>query len=258
MAEPTPLRCFMNLSLPQIVAASALVCALTLKVEVSNGAEVGQNRVKPPTSLDHASQAKAILEEAASLITEGRHEEALAKARQAVDLDPQSPIRFPLEVYDADLKTGPTLFSVIQSQVKVDRLISADQTNKLEAITLPDLAPAEQTRIFKSAVGKVLQDHGFTIPVFVERAGSLWTAVSSRPRLKRLGESSAASSFEVLQAIIETTADNQVTLELLAYAWIGSDYAGLGIIPYINLGITRERAEMGRQLQVALAVKTTR
>ena len=73
-----------------------------------------------------------------------------------------------------------------------------------------------------------------------------------RPRLRRLGESGAASTWEVLQAIIETTTDNQVTLDLVPYAWIGSDYAILGKIPQINLGITRERAEIGRQLQAAV------
>jgi hypothetical protein len=67
-----------------------------------------------------------------------------------------------------------------------------------------------------------------------------------------LGESGATSPWEVLQAIIETTPDNQVTLDLVPYAWIGSDYAILGRIPQIKLGITRERAEIGRQLQAAL------
>lgn len=201
----------MNLLLPQIVATLALACALTLTPEISNSAEIAQSPAKPPPSLDEATQARALLEEAASLITEGRHEEALAEARKAVAIDPQSPIRFPLELYDGHPETGPGLFAVIQSQVKLDRLIAADQTNRLEAITLPKLEPAERARIFKSAVSSVLPEHGFTSPVFVERAGSLWTAVSSRPRLKRLGDSETTSPFEILQALIEMTEDNEVS-----------------------------------------------
>jgi hypothetical protein len=243
----------MNPLLPQIVAALALACALTLNAEVINGAEVGQTPGKTPPSLDGAVKAKALLEEAAALNGEGRDQAALAKAREAVAIDPQSPIRFPLEVYDAHPETGLSFFlAVVQSQVKEDRLLAADQTNRLATIRLPKLEPAERARIFKSAVSSVLEKHGFTSPQYIERAGSLWTAVGSRPRLKRLGESGAASSWEVLQAIIEMTPDNQVTLDLVPYAWIGSDYAILGTIPQINLGITRERAEIGRQLQAAL------
>jgi len=242
----------MNLLLPPIVAALALACALTLKSEVLNGTASGQNAAKPPPSLDEATKSKALLEETAFLISEGRNQEALAKARQAVAIDPQSPIRFLLEVYDAHPETWPTFLASVRAQVEVDRLLAADQTNRLAAITLPKLEPTERARMFKSAVSSVLEEHGFTSAQFIERAGSLWTAVGSRPRLKRPGESSAASSWEVLQAIIETTPDNQVTLELVPYAWIGSDYAILGTIPQINLGITRERAEIGRQLQAAL------
>jgi hypothetical protein len=212
--------------LPQIVAALAVACALTLKAEVSNGAEAGQTPGKTPPSLDGAIKTKTLMEEAASLIGEGRDQEALAKVREAVAIDPQSPIRFSLDVYDAHPETGLSFFlAEVQSQVKVDRLLAADQTNRLAAIRLPKLEPAERARIFKSAVSNVLEEHGFTSPQFIERAGSLWTTVGSRPRLKRLGESGAASSWEVLQAIIETTPDNQVTVDLVPYAWIGSDYA---------------------------------
>ena len=205
-----------------------------------------------PPSLDGKIKAKELMEEDAGLIEKGRDQEALAKAREAVAIDPQSPIRFPLDVYDAHPETGLSFFlALVQSQVKEDRLLAADQTNRLAALTLPKLEPAERARIFKSLVSSVLEEHGFTSPQFIERAGSLWTAVGSRPRLKRLGESGAASIWEVLQAIIEMTPDNQVTLDLVPYAWIGSDYAILGRIPQINLGITRERAEIGRQLQAA-------
>ena len=248
-----PFRSFMNLLLSQTVAVLALACALTLNAEVSNGAEVGQTPVKMQPPLDGALQAKALMEEAASLIGEGKDQQALAKPREAVAIDPQSPIRVELEHYDAHPKTGLSIFlAVVQSQVKEDRLLAADQTNRLAAITLPKLEPAERARIFKSAVSSVLEQHGFTSPQFIEKAGSLWTAVGSRPRLRRLGESGATSPWEVLQAIIETTPDNQVTLDLVPYAWIGSDYAILGRIPQIKLGITRERAEIGRQLQAAL------
>lgn len=241
----------MNLLLPHIVTALALT--YTLNGEVAQTAEFGEAHEKLPASSDGANKAKALLEEAASLIGEGRDQGALAKVREAVAFDPESPIRFALEVYDAHLETGLSfLLALVQSQVKVDRLVTADQTNKLAAITLPKLGPAECARIFKSAVSSVLEEHSFTSPQFIERPGSLWTAVCSRPRLKRLGETGAASSWEVLQAIIETTPENQVTLVLVPYAWIGSDYAILGIIPQINLGITRERSEIGRQLQAAL------
>jgi len=246
-------RGFINLLLPEIVASFALACALTLKAEVSNGADVRQARAKMPPSLDGATKAKALMEEAAAMIGKGRDQEAMAKTREAVTIDPQSSIRFALEVYDAHPETGLSFFlALVQSQVKEDHLLAADQTNSLAAITLPKLEPAERGRNFKSAVSSVLEEHGFTNPHFIERAGSLWTAVGSRPRLKRLGESGAASTWEILQAIIETTPDNQVTLDLVPYAWIGSDYAILGRIPQINLGITRERTEIGRQLQAAL------
>ncbi len=243
----------MNLLLPQTAAVLGLACALVLKAEVSKGPEAGQTSTQTPPALEGPTKAKALMEEAASLIGEGRDQEALAKVRRAVAIDPQSPMRFALEVYDAHPETGLSFFlALVQSQVKEDRLLDADQTNRLAAITLPKLEPAERARLFKSAVSRVLEEHGFTSPQFIERAGSLWTAVGSRPRLKRLGESDVASSWEVLQAIIETTSDNQVRLDLVPYAWIGSDYAILGRLPQINLGITRERAEIGRQLQAAL------
>ena len=69
--DPNPFRSFMGLLLSQIVATLAFACALTLKAEVSNGAEFGQTPAKIPASLDGANKAKALLVEAASLIGEG-------------------------------------------------------------------------------------------------------------------------------------------------------------------------------------------
>jgi hypothetical protein len=74
-------------------------------------------------------------------------------------------------------------------------------------------------------VSKVLEEHGFTPPLFFEKQGSLRVAISARPRLKPLGEASVTSAYEILQVKVETTPDNRVTLELVPYAWIGSGYA---------------------------------
>jgi len=130
---------------------------------------------------------------------------------------------------------------------------AADVTNKLEAIELPNVSPAERLRRFDSAVSKVLEEHGFTPPLFFEMQGSLRVAISARPRLKPLGETSTTSAYEILQARIETTPDNHVTLELVQYAWIGSGYAILGKL--FEDGIPQERAQIASQLQMELRGK---
>lgn len=130
---------------------------------------------------------------------------------------------------------------------------AADVTNKLEVIELPNVSPAERLRRFGSAVSKVLEEHGFTPPLFFEMQGSLRVGISARPRLKPLGEASATSAYEILQARIETTSDNHVTLELVPYTWIGSGYAILGKL--FEDGIPRERAEIASQIQAELRKK---
>jgi hypothetical protein len=131
--------------------------------------------------------------------------------------------------------------------------LAADATNKLELIELPDCQPDERLRRFDSAVSKVLAEHGFTPPLFFEKQGSLRVAISARPRLKPLGEASATSACEILQARIETTPDNQVTLELVPYAWVGSGYAILGKL--FEDGLPQERAQIASRLQMELRSK---
>src|SRR5438477_4980573 len=99
--------------------------------------------------------------------------------------------------------------------------LAADMTNKPEVIELPNVTPAVRLRRFDFAVSKVLEQHGFTPPIFLEKQGSLRVAISARPRLKPLAESSATSAYEILQARVETRPDNRVTLQLVPYAWVG-------------------------------------
>jgi hypothetical protein len=126
-------------------------------------------------------------------------------------------------------------------------------TNTPEVIDLPNVQPAERLRRFDSAVSKVLEEHGFTPPLFFEMQGSLRVAISARPRLKPLAESSVTSAYEILQARVETTPDNHVTLQLVSYAWVGSAYAILGKL--FQEGISQERAQIASQLQTELRKK---
>jgi hypothetical protein len=97
------------------------------------------------------------------------------------------------------------------------------------------------------------EEHGFTSPQFFDKTGSEWVAVCARPRLRPLSqEREPTSSWEVLQAVFETTRDHRMTLKLIPFSYGPSSWATLGPLFYIPLGITRERAEMAKQLQTEL------
>jgi hypothetical protein len=99
-------------------------------------------------------------------------------------------------------------------------------------------------------VSKVLEAHGFTPPLFVQKPHGLCVAVCSRPRLKPLSPSSTTSGYEILQAKVATTSENHVTLELVPYFLVASGYAILGKL--FEDGIVRERADIAQQLRAEL------
>jgi hypothetical protein len=252
----------MNSKLSPLLAVLGLVWCFLVKADGTDGLTVATGQgtgrpkaVEPPGSIEKEAEAKMLVREAALLISNGGQKDAEKKARQAVAIDPRrlSGLRFDLECYDEHPQMGPLmLFASIERQAKEDLVLATDETNKFDAIKLPKLEATEGRRRFESAVSQVLEEHGFTTPFFVEKPGALWVAFSARPRLKPLGEAHTTSAYEVLQAQIETTPDGHVTLELVPYAWIGSDYAILGKIFQIPIGITRERAEIAKQIQAEL------
>lgn len=140
---------------------------------------------------------------------------------------------------------------VDQPPTQSERPPATSQTNNVERIELPKAQPAEQRRRFETAVSKVLEAHGFTPPLFVQKPEGLCVAVCSRPRLKPLSPSSTTSGYEILQAKIETTSENHVTVELVPYFWVATGYAILGKL--FEDGMIREREEIARQLRAELS-----
>ena len=177
------------------------------------------------------SKARALMREADSLSREGKVQEASDKVDAAYALHPEA-----------------------QDERSIDWLRSVDgEINPMPIIQLPDLPPAELRRRFEGAVRTVADEHGFARPQFFEKAGSLPVAVFARPRLRPLSQEKApTSSWEVLQAVVETAPDHRVTLELIPFSYGPSSWATLGPVFQIPLGITRERSEIGKRLQVEL------
>lgn len=180
---------------------------------------------------ERQSKARALMREADSLSREGKLQEAMDKFDAALALHPEAP--------------GEQAFHWCRS---VDAEI-----NPVPIIQLADLPRAERRGRFERAVGTVAAEHGFTWPQFFEKTGSAWVAVCARPRLRPLSqEREPTSSWEVLQAVFETTPDHRMTLKLIPFSYGPSSWATLGPVFYIPLGITRERAEMAKQLQAEL------
>lgn len=142
--------------------------------------------------------------------------------------------------------------AVAHAEAELARMVAADQeTNRFPDIELPDVSEAIKRQKFESAVTKVLEEHGFVRPVFVQRPDDTWLAISARPRLKSLGVPTK-SPYELLQAMVETVPGNRVTIQLVPYCWIVDDWAILGPRFQIPAGITFERAQIGRQIQTEL------
>jgi hypothetical protein len=76
--------------------------------------------------------------------------------------------------------------------------------------------PEEQK--VQSAIGDVLDAHGFVPTVFTPGPDSGNYAISGRPR----------SQAELVLALVKMTADRQVTVELTPYARMGSSWPSLG------------------------------
>ncbi len=183
-------------------------------------------------SAERRTKAKALMKEADSLSREGRIQEASDKMDAALGLKPE-----------------------VAGERTSDWLRSVDgEINPMPVIQLPGLSAAQQRRRFEDAVRAVAGQHGFTWPQFLEKTGSLWVAVCARPRLRPLStEREPIWSWDVLQAVFEVTPDHRVTLELIPFSYGPSSWATLGPRLSIPLGITRERAEMGKQLQAELS-----
>jgi len=180
---------------------------------------------------ERQSKARALMREADYLSREGKVQEASDRLDAALALHPEAP--------------GEQAFDWCRS---VD-----GEINPVPIIQLPDLPRAEQRRRFEDAVQIVAEEHGFTWPQFIEKTGSTWVAVCARPRLRPLSqEREPTSSWEVLQAVSETTPDHRVTLKLIPFSYGPSSWATLGPFFCIPLGIRRERAEMAKQFQAEL------
>ena len=232
-----------NLSFPYYFAALALIRPPFVEAQpaqaLTNSATT-QLAGPQPVSVSVEQQAKArglVLAGDTALMQES-YRQADDHLRQALSNDPEA-------------KRAQFILFVSQPPAKVECPVPATDTNQLQAIELPKVEATERLRRFQSAVSKVLEEHGFTPPLFLEKPGGLRVAVCARPRLKPFGGASATSAYEVLEARVETTADNRVALELVAYAWVGSGYAILGKL--FQDGLHQEQAEIARQLKVELS-----
>lgn len=234
---------------------SSVVRAQTTSASADSSDTVQLKRhLAPPLST--LQQGNELLKEAVICLHQGKPGEAEEKARKAVAIAPQalSDLRFDLDTYDSYPQIGRLmLFESIEKHNANVQLLVDDQVNRVEGISIPGQSTDDRQRTFKSAARAVLQEHGFTDPIFFQKSDGSWVGLSSRPSLRPLGQASKLSSYEVLQAEMVMSTEGDVTLELSPHAWIGSDYALLGKPFQISSGITKER----RELAVGLVQKAS-
>ena len=102
-------------------------------------------------------------------------------------------------------------------------------------------APSQQQQRLESVVRVVLDAHNFVPPVFIEGPESVRWAVSTRP----------PSRSEAVLALVKMASENEITVELVLYAHVGSTWALLG---HEFRGQTDQEArEIDKQIRERLA-----
>ena len=102
-------------------------------------------------------------------------------------------------------------------------------------------APSPQRQRLESVVRVVLDAHNFVPPVFIDGPDSIRWAVSTRP----------PTQSEAVLALVEMTSKDEIEIELVPYAHVGSTWALLG---REFRGLTDEEArEMDKQIRERLA-----
>jgi hypothetical protein len=203
------------------------------------GSELASVEPGTPAASAGLPKAKELMDQADSLF-----EAAIGKVRAAILLDPE-------------LEGAERLLRQVREGVDDLLWMAADAaTNKVPVIELSALPPGEPKAQFEDAVRKIARQHGFTDPQFsqtLEKTGTVWRAVFDRPRLNAPGRGPESSpKDESLGGSVEVTPDGRVTLRLVPFCRVASNYALLGRMFQVRLGITRERAEMARELRAVL------
>lgn len=110
-----------------------------------------------------------------------------------------------------------------------------------EAKSQPVARSPEQRNKIEAAVRLVLDAHGFVPPVIIEGQDAVSWAFTTR----------AGSERELVMASVKMAAENEVTVELLLYAHVGSTWALLG---HEFRGLAEQEArQMNEQIRERLA-----